>query len=152
MNTNTATLSAILSRAITLKTGGVIVIPCNSFEEMEVARTRLYKLRNQLSKKFSILARSLDIRRTSRDGKWTLYIAKEDAIDGVLIIENGEARPFEIDGEEEEEAKRREELDGEEEKTEEETEEVKDFDEVAAEIEAAQNLKEEEEVVDDGNL
>lgn len=150
MDTTTATLSAILDKAITLKDGGVIIIPCASYEEMEIARTKLYKLRNQLSKKFSSLARALDIKREGKKGSWTLYISKESTIKGVLIIEDGETRPFELKTEEE--AVRKNKLIKEDIKDIEDIKEDiekthlnRDFDEVAAEIEATQNLETEKE-------
>ena len=140
---NTTTLSSVIDKAIQLKEGGVIVIPCTSYEDMEGIRIKLYKLRNQLAKKHSSLARTIDITRKARKGKWTIYVSKEKALLGVLIIEDGEAKPFILEDEE-----RREKLmeeDGIETEIEQSQVLEKDFDDVAAEIEASQNLTEGEE-------
>ena len=137
----TITLSAIIDKAITLKEGGAIVIPCSSYEDMERTRIKLYKLRNQLAKKHSSLARTIDITRKAKEESWNIYISKEKTLLGVLIIEDGEAKPFILEDEE-----RREKLmeeDGIETEIEQSQVLEKDFDDVAAEIEASQNLTEE---------
>lgn len=139
----TTTLSSVIDKAITLKEGGVIAIPCSSYKDMESVRTKLYKLRNQLAKKHSSLARTIDITRKVKTDSWTIYVSKEKILLGVLIIEDGEAKPFMLEEDEE----RREELMEEEEEVEDENKTEKqatekDFDEVAAGIEASQNLKE----------
>ena len=152
MNITTATASSIIDRAILLKEGGVIVIPCSSYEEMEGLRSRLYKLRNQLAKKHSSLAMSLDITRKVKGKKWTLYVSKEKTLLGVLIIEDGKAEPFSIEVNEETAGERRERLmaeDGTEvtqkcSEPQELPEPKEDFDEVAAKIEEAQDLHWEE--------
>lgn len=141
----TTTLSSVIDKAITLKEGGVIAIPCSSYKDMESVRTKLYKLRNQLAKKHSSLARTIDITRKVKTDSWTIYVSKEKTLLGVLIIEDGKAKPFMLEDDEE----RREKLieEEEEEKVEDENKTEKqatekDFDEVAAGIEASQNLKE----------
>ncbi len=141
---NTTTLSSVIDKAITLKEGGVIVIPCSSYEDMEGTRIKLYKLRNQLAKKHSSLARTIDITRKVREGKWTIYVSKEIALLGVLVIENGEAKPFVLEDEERREKLMEEDRVETEVETEAKTEQnqERDFDEVAAEIEASQNLTE----------
>lgn len=134
---DTITAGKIIDRAILLEEGGVIVIPCSSYEEMEKLRTRLYKIRKQLERQHKELAFSLDITRKARKDKWTLYVTKDTGLSGVFVIEAGEATPFGIkDKPEKEEVKEIEEI----------KEEVEDFDEVAAKIEAAQDLEEEEEI------
>ena len=146
----TITLSAIIDKAITLKEGGAIVIPCSSYEDMERTRIKLYKLRNQLAKKHSSLARTIDITRKAKEESWNIYISKEKTLLGVLIIEDGEAKPFVLEDDEERRESFMEEVEVEvevETKTEQEPEKdfikQKDFDEVAAEIEQAQSLEEE---------
>lgn len=152
------TASSIIDRAITLKEGGVIVIPCSSYEEMENLRVRLYKVRRQLGKKYDNLAKTLDITRRAKESNWTLYISKEAALTGVFIVEEGETKPFinEEDVKTEEERiafLKKGEMEREMEMEMEREEEVevkmgekkeKDFDEVATEIERAQNLTTEE--------
>ncbi len=153
MNT-TITASSVIDRAISLKEGGVIVIPCSSYEEMEGLRVRFYKLRNQLAKKHSTLATSLDITRKVRKKKWTLYISKERSLQGVLVVENGEATPLVIEAEEEEDESRRKRLmleDGvlggvetEDEDKDETEAPTQNFDDVASKIEEAQGLTKED--------
>lgn len=133
MKDSIVTASSIIDRAISLKDGGVIVIPCNSYEDMERLRIRLYKVRNQLSKNYESIAKTLDITRKTKEGKHTLYVSKEVGLPGVFIIEEGEALPFAVTEDFQE--------------SQEEVKEVKqeqDFDSVAAEIEASQGLIEEE--------
>lgn len=136
-----ATASKIIDKAILLKKGGVIVIPCSSYEEMERLRIRLYKLKKQLGGNYREVALSLDISRKIGTDKWTLFITKDTILPGVLVIENGEIRPFEEEEEGEEEDVRRTRLMAKDAKDAENTKEKeRDFGEVAAEIEAAQNL------------
>lgn len=126
---NPATASNIIDRAVLLKDGGAIVIPCSSYEEMEALRLRLYKLRSKLEKKHSSITRTLDITRKVGENRWTLFISKEKTLPGVLIIEDGEAKPFTIETEENKAELQR----------------LEDFDEAAAKIEAMQGLSKAEE-------
>ena len=130
------TASTIIDRAILLKEGGAIVIPCSSYEEMERLRIRLYKLRKQLEIKHRDIALSLDIRRKASSDKWTVFVTKDAGFSGVFVVEEGEAKPFDI---EEIEAELLEEA----EKEKEVEVEAEDFDDVAAEIERTQGLVEE---------
>ena len=134
----TTTASKVIDRAILLEEGGAIVIPCSSYEEMEKLRTRLYKIRKQLEGKHRELAFSLDITRKVGKNKWTLYITKDIGLSGVLIVEAGEAKPFtsEEDFLEEEGFE----------------EPAEDFDEVAAKIEATQDLQGEDEETSKNNI
>lgn len=147
------TASSIMDRAILLKDGGAIAIPCSSYEEMESLRIRLYKLRNRLEKRYKFLARTLDIVRKTGEDKWTLYITKERTIPGVLIIEDGEARPFVINETKEERTEEEKErltaaneidsLNLTDTEHQEQKERTGNFDEAASKIEAAQGLAEE---------
>lgn len=141
MNT-IVTASRVIDRAILLEEGGAIVIPCSSYEEMENLRTRLYKLKTQLAKNYREVALSLDIKRKVSTNKWVLFVTKDSSLSGVFIVEGGEAKPFDdIKGfeetEETEEKRKEEEIE----------EEVKDFDDIATEMEITQGLlsKDEEE-------
>lgn len=143
---DTVTANKVIDRALLLNEGGAIVIPCSSFGEMEKLRVRLYKIKKQLERKHKKLAFSLDITRKVSENKWTLYVTKDSSLSGVFIIEAGEAAPFTLEEqapeEEEEEPKPEFKEEEEEEKEEMPTE---DFDDVAAKIEEAQNLEEENE-------
>lgn len=129
------TASSIIDRAISLKEGGVIIIPCSSYASMERLRIRLYKVKNKLAKSYGSVANTIDIARKSNNEKHVIYVSKETSLDGVFIMEEGEAMPFtctedSTDKEVEQEVEQEVEV------------EEKDFDEVAAEIEACQNLTE----------
>lgn len=128
------TASKIIDRAILLDEGGAIVIPCSSYEEMEKLRTRLYKIRRQLRSQHRELASSVDITRKVKENKWTLYITKDTGLSGVFIVEAGEAKPFTLEQAPEQAP---------EEEPSEPSEPAEDFDEVAAKIEEAQDLQEE---------
>lgn len=125
------TASKIIDRAILLEEGGAIVIPCSSYEEMERLRIRLYKLKKELQKGYKDTAVSLDIKRKVSADRWTLFITKDTALEGVFIVEGGEAKAFEDELSEEPEVLK-------------EPKEVElpeaDFDDVAAEIEESQGL------------
>ena len=124
------TAGKIIDRAILLEEGGAIVIPCSSYEEMEKLRIRLYKIRKQLEKQHRELSSSLDITRKVGRDKWTLYITKDANLPGVFIIEAGEAKPFTLEQAPEEEPS-------------EPSKPIEDFDDIAAKIEATQDLREE---------
>ena len=132
------TAGKVIDRAILLEEGGVIVIPCSSYEEMEKLRTRLYKVRRQLKRQHRELSFSLDITRKVRENKWTLYVTKDASLSGVFIVEAGEAKPFTLEQAPEESSEEPSE-------STESPEPVEDFDEVAAKIEATQDLGEENE-------
>lgn len=140
------TANKVIDKAILLKEGGVIVIPCSSYEEMERLRIRLYKLRKQLRENYKEIALSLDIcRKISGDNsRWTIYITKDTNLTGVLIIENGEARPFEDEDEDSYIQRDKDEDEHKEEKEEKEEEKEENFDDVAAEIERTQGLIEDD--------
>lgn len=134
------TASKIIDRAILLEEGGAIVIPCSSYEEMERLRIRLYKLKKELQKGYKDTAVSLDIKRKVTSDRWTLFITKDTALEGVFIVEGGEAKAFEDEVKPPEEAKILKEP--------KEPEVLKepeaDFDDIAEEIEKAQGLTKEE--------
>lgn len=138
------TASKIIDRAILLEEGGAIVIPCSSYEEMERLRIRLYKLKKELQKSYKDTAISLDIKRKVTSDRWTLFITKDTALEGVFIVEGGEAKAFENELPEElpEEAKIPKEP---------EVPEA-DFDDVAEEIEKAQGLTKEEDNKETSNI
>ena len=136
------TASSVIDRAIALKNGGVVVVPCSSFEEMEKLRTKMYKLKNQLSKGHSSLARSIDITRKSSNGRWTIYISKEEDLPGVFVIEEGEALPLEeLEAEASKETEASKESTAQLSFAEEEEEGEKSFAAIAAEIEANQGTE-----------
>ena len=135
------TASKVIDRAILLEEGGAIVIPCSSYEEMEKLRTRLYKIRRQLKSQHRELSSSIDITRKVRENKWTLYITKDTGLSGVFIVEAGEAKPFTLEQAPEQVP--------EEEPLEQAPE---DFDEVAARMEEAQDLQEENEETSKNNI
>jgi hypothetical protein len=135
------TASKVIDRAILLEEGGAIVIPCSSYEEMEKLRTRLYKIRRQLKSQHRELSSSIDITRKVRENKWTLYITKDTGLSGVFIVEDGEAKPFTLEEQTPEQV------------PEEPLEQApEDFDEVAAKIEEAQDLQEENEETSKNNI
>lgn len=138
------TASKIIDRAILLEEGGVIVIPCSSYEEMEKLRTRLYKIRSQLRNQHRELALSLDITRKVRENKWTLYITKDTHLSGVFIIEAGEATPFTSEQAPEELSESSE--------PSESSKPAEDFDKVAAKIEETQDLQGENEEMSKNNI
>lgn len=131
------TASKLIDRAILLEEGGAIVIPCSSYEEMEKLRIRLYKLKGQLQKSCRDTALSLDIKRKVSTDRWTIFITKDADLPGVFIVENGKAKPFEDELPE---------LPEEVEEVELQEKKEADFDDIAAEIEKAQGLREEKEM------
>lgn len=131
------TASKIIDRAMLLEEGGAIVIPCSSYEEMERLRIRLYKLKKELQKGYKDTAVSLDIKRKVTSDRWTLFITKDTALEGVFIVEEGKAKPFDSAPEKEAELS----------KEEEPTLPIEEqsFDDAADEIEKNQGLNKKEE-------
>ena len=90
-----ATPQEILDKAITLKDGGYIVMSFNDYADMEAFRSMLYKTRNVVASKNKTLARQLYISRHETDKGWNIIVSKETTISNVVIVEDGEVKPFE---------------------------------------------------------
>lgn len=143
------TANRVIDAAALLEDGETIALPCPTHNAMESLRTQLYKVKQRLEKQNPILGRSLYISRKVGDNKWTVFVTKEVGIPGAFILnQDGEARPFDLQVEQEETGEERiERLQAEDELLKIETEEIKDtFDEAAAKIEEAQGLLAEPEI------
>ena len=83
-----------VDKAFTMKEGETIVIPCNSFRQMELIRVQCYKERKRLVKAYGKLAESIDVRREIlklEDGSesYAVHLTKGVQVEAFVLTKDG---------------------------------------------------------------